>query len=170
MGSSLLLITLLASLGSLLQTSHSLDSDSLRMTQRTGRNNNAPDSLSTEVRLKTEAFLSKSSSGSMEGGRQDVYSTASQKLLNQTAVPKEPERADNEKQSGSGITLTTTPALSLHHSGPRDPEGADKANTSITGYTHSSVHIISEKPLSHITAEERPSHTSTVNDDFLDGR
>ncbi|TKS71814.1 Proline-rich transmembrane protein 3 [Collichthys lucidus] len=160
MGSSLLLITLLASLGSLLQTSGSLDSDSLRMTQRTGRNNNAPDSLSTEVRLKTEAFLS------VEGGRQDVSSTASQRLLNQTAVPKEPERAGNEKQSGSGITLTTTPALSLHHSGPRDPKGADKANTSITGYTHSSVHIISE---SHITAEERPSHTSTVNDDFLNG-
>ncbi|KAG8007786.1 Proline-rich transmembrane protein 3 [Nibea albiflora] len=137
------------------------------MAQRTGRNNNAPDSLSTEVRLKTEAFHSKSSSGSMEGGRQDVYSTASQKLFNQTAVPKEPERAGNEKRSGSGITLTTTPALSLHHSGPRD-QGADRANTSITGYTHSSVHIISEEALSHITAEERPNHTSMVNDDFLD--
>lgn len=166
MGLSLLLIMLLASLGNLLQSSHSLDYDSLRMT---GRNNNAPDSLSTEVRLKTEVFHSESSSGSMEGGRQDVYSTASQKLFSQTALPKEPERAGNEKQSGSGITLTTTPALSLHHSGPRD-QGADRANTSITGYTHSTVHIISEEALSHITAEERLSHISMVNDDFLDGR
>ncbi|XP_044069768.1 proline-rich transmembrane protein 3-like [Siniperca chuatsi] len=170
--SSLLFIVLtvyLSSLGSLIQTTHSLDnSDSVRMTRSTRRNNNnAPYSSASGV-----IFDSESRSDSVEGSGQSVDSMASQKL-NRTVIPKEPERAGNENRSGSGITLTTTPALTLHHSGAHD-QGADKANTSITGYIHSAVHIISEEALmegSHITTKEqlKESDTSTVNDDFLDG-
>lgn len=109
----------------------------------------------------------------MEGSGHDD-STASQKLINQNLIQKEPERASNENHSGSGITLTPTPTLTLHHSGSRD-RGADEANTSITGYTHSSVHIISDEALlegRHITTKEhlKETHTSIVNDDFLDGK
>lgn len=168
--SYLLLITLtasLCSLGSLIQTSHSLaNSGSVRMTRGTSRNNNAPDSLSSEV-----IFHSVDGSDSVEGSGQSVDSTATQKLINRAVISKEPERARSEKRSGPGIALTATPVLTLHHSEVHDL-GADRANTSITGSTHSGVHMISEEALSHRTAEGqlKPSHISTVNDDFLDGK
>ncbi|XP_035858510.1 uncharacterized protein LOC116041559 isoform X2 [Sander lucioperca] len=163
--SSLLFISLTVSLSSLgnLITSHSLDnSDPDRITRSTGRNNNAPDSLASEL-----IFHSESSSDSAEGRGQSVDSTASQILI----IPKETEQASNESRSGSGIPLTKTPALTLHHSGARD-QGADKADTSVTGYTHSSVHMISEEALlegSHTAEQLKKSHTSIVNDDFLHG-
>ncbi|XP_029287144.1 proline-rich transmembrane protein 3 [Cottoperca gobio] len=86
---------------------------------------------------------------------------------------KDSERVGNENHFGSGATLTTTPALTLHHSGAHD-QRADKVNTSITGYTPSSVHTIPEEALwegSHITTEEqlKESYTSIVNDDSLSG-
>ncbi|XP_076604965.1 proline-rich transmembrane protein 3 [Chaetodon auriga] len=167
--SSLLFVMLtvsLSSLGSLNQTSRSLDnSDSAKMTQSTGRNNNAPDSLSSEV-----IFHSAGSSDSLEGSGESVNSAATQKIINRAVIPKQPRQAGNEKRSGPGITLTTTPALSPHLSEDHD-QAADRANTSITGSTHSSVHMISEEALSHRTAEGqlKESHTSTVKDDFLDG-
>lgn len=157
--SSLLFITLtvsLSSLGSLIQTSHSLDnSDSARMTRSTVRNNNATDVLASEVIFHSE-------SDSVEGSGHSGGSTALQKPINRTV--------SGENRSGSGITLTATPALTRHHSGAHD-QGADKANSSVTRYIHSSVHIISEEALSHITTEEqlKESHTSIVNDGFLDG-
>ncbi|XP_051272330.1 proline-rich transmembrane protein 3-like [Dicentrarchus labrax] len=165
--SSLLFITLtvyLSSLGSLIQTSH-LPDNSVRMTRSTARNNNAPDSVATEV-----IFHPESSSDTVESSGQSVDSTASQKVINQTVIPKRPERAGTENRPGSGITLTTTPALTLQHSGGHGQE-ADRANSSITGYTHSSVHSISEEALSHITTEEqlKETHISIVNEDFLDG-
>lgn len=147
--SSFLLIVCLSSLGSLIQTLHSLDSsDSVRLAQGIGRNNNAPDSLYSEL-----IFHSVSSSDSVEGSGQSVDSKASR-------------RAGSEKRSGS-----TTPALTLHDSGAQG-QGADRANTSITGDTQSSVHIISEEALGHVTSEEqfKESHAFTVNDDFLDGK
>ncbi|XP_032369115.1 proline-rich transmembrane protein 3 isoform X1 [Etheostoma spectabile] len=153
-----------SSLGSLI-TSRSLDnSDSDQIIRSTGRNNNAPDSLASEL-----IFHSESSSDSVKDRRQSVDSTASQILI----IPKETEQASNESHSGSGIPLTKTPALTLHHSGTRE-QGADKANTSITGYIHSGVHMISEEALlegSHRTTEEqlKESHTSIVKDDFLHG-
>ncbi|GAA6215874.1 proline-rich transmembrane protein 3-like [Lates japonicus] len=164
MGSSSLLFTTLTVslllLGSLIQTSHSLDdSDSVQITRSTGRNNKAADSLVSEVILHD----------SEEGSGHYVDSTASQKLINKPVIPKESERASNESRSGPGITLTTTPARTQHHLQAHD-QGADKANTSITGHTH----IISEEAFlesSHVTAEEqlKESHTSTVNEDSLDG-
>lgn len=161
---SLLLITLTVYLSSLIQTSHSLDkSDSVRIPRRTSRHSSPAEVI----------FLSESSSDSVEGSGHSVDSTAWQKLIHRTVVLKKPERAGNENRSGSGITLTPTPALTLHHSGARDR--ADGANASITGHTHSSVHIISEKaPLegSHIATEEQlqESRLSIVNDDFLGGK
>ncbi|XP_056245812.1 proline-rich transmembrane protein 3-like [Seriola aureovittata] len=165
--SSLFFVTLsLFSLGCLIQTSHSLDnSDSVRVTRSTDRNSNATDSLAGEV-----IFHSESSSDSVEGSGHNVDSVTSQKLINKT---KEHEPASNENHSGSGKTLTTTLELILHHLQAHD-QGADKANTSITGHTHSSVHIVSEEAFSegsHITSEEqfKESHTSIVNDESLDG-
>ncbi|XP_074491733.1 proline-rich transmembrane protein 3 [Sebastes fasciatus] len=140
--SSLLFITLsLSSLGSLIQISHSLD-NSVRITRSAG----------SEL-----MFYSEGSSDSVEGSGLSVDSTASQTLV----FPKKSERAGNENHSESGITLTTTPALTLHHS-------ADKANTSTTGYTHSRVYMISEEEGSHVMTEEhlKESHTSKVNEDF----
>lgn len=97
----------------------------------------------------------------MEGSGHSGGSAASQKPIDRTV----------SRGNRSGVTLTTTPALTLHHSGAHD-QGADKANTSITGYTHSSVHIISEEALSHIITEEqlKESHTLIVNDGSLDGK
>lgn len=129
MVSFLLFITLtvpLSSLGRLIQNSHSLDnSDSVRKTRSTGKSDSAPDSLSSEV-----IFHSESSRDSLEGSGQSADSvdrTASQTLINRTVIPKEPEPAGNEKHSGSGISLTTTPALSLHQSGAHD-QVADRSN------------------------------------------
>ncbi|XP_038552708.1 uncharacterized protein LOC119886201 [Micropterus salmoides] len=163
--SSLLVIVLSLSvkLGSLIQTSHSLgNSDSVRITRSTHRHSDDPYSLASGVIVHSESH-----SESVEGSGHNVDSTASQKLINQTVMSKKPDRAGNENRSGSGITLTTTPAPTLHHSGAHD-QGADEANT---GYTHSGV---SEEALlegSHITTKEqlKESHASTVNDGFLDG-
>nr|XP_046241220.1 uncharacterized protein LOC124057127 [Scatophagus argus] len=162
MGSPLRFIMLtmtLSSLGSLIQTTQSLDNyDSVRTTRRTAKNNTAPDRFSSEA-----VFHSESSSDSLEGS--GVDGTASQKLIYPTVIPEEPKRAANKRLSGSGITLTTTPALTLHQS------EAHRPNASITGYAHSSVHIISEEALSRIATEEqlKESHKSIVNNDFLDG-
>lgn len=64
--------------------------------------------------------------------------------------------------------------LALHQLRAHD-RGADKANISKTGHTHSSVHIISEETSlggSHMTTEEqlKDSHTSIVKDDSQDGK
>lgn len=166
--SSLLSITLtmsFLSLGSLIQTSHLLDnSDSVRMTQSTDRNINAMDSLRREV-----IFHSVRASDSAEGSGDTVHNRTSQ--INKTVIPKESEQASTENRSG--VTLTTTPALTLHHLQAHDQE-ADKGDTSIKGHAQSSVHLISEEALlegSHTTTEQqiKESHTSTLNDDFLSG-
>ncbi|KAI3370083.1 hypothetical protein L3Q82_024867, partial [Scortum barcoo] len=151
--SSLLFIALTVSLSSLIQTSHSLDnSDSVRMT-RSARRNNASDGLAGELIFQSE-------SDSVEGSGHSGGSTTSHKPISRPV--------SDENSSGSGITLTTKPALTLHHSGAHEQE-AYKANTSITGYTHSSAHIILEEALSRIRTETKESHTSIVNDGFLDG-
>ncbi|XP_078028533.1 proline-rich transmembrane protein 3 [Epinephelus lanceolatus] len=159
--SSLLFITLtmsLSSLGNLIQTPHSLHhSDSVRITRGTGRDNKAPDSLASGLILHSQ-----SSGDSVEGSGQSVESTASQTLI----IPKKSERVGSENRSGSGITLTTTPALTPHHSRAQGRE-TDKANMSITGFTHSSVHMISEEALldgSHVMTEEqlKKNHTSIM--------
>ncbi|XP_071349867.1 proline-rich transmembrane protein 3-like [Trachinotus anak] len=168
--SSFLFITVsLFSLGTLIQTSHSLDNtDSVRVTRSTGGNNNATDSFAGEV-----IFHSESSNKSVEGSGLYVDSTTPQKLINNTAISKEPEQASNKNHSGPERTLTATLVLTLQHLLAHD-QGADKANTSSTGDTHSGVHIISEEAFSegsNITTEEqfKDSRTSTVNDDPLDG-
>lgn len=162
--STLLFITLTVSfstLWSLIQTSQALDnSDSIRMTRSTGRSNNATDILYSER------------SDSVEGSGDTVDSMISQKILNQTVLTKEPERADNENHSRFRVTLATS-EFSLPHLGAHD-QGADKAQASSKGHAHSSVHIISEEALlegSHITTEEqlKESHTTIVNDDFVTG-
>lgn len=96
MVSSLLIIILtvpLSSLGSLIQTSHSLDnSEFARKTRSTGRNKNVPDSLFSEA-----TFNSENGSDSLEGSGQTVEATASHTLIKHTfhVTPKEPEPAGN---------------------------------------------------------------------------
>ncbi|XP_026202832.1 uncharacterized protein LOC113153424 [Anabas testudineus] len=148
-----------SSLGSLIQTSHSLDnSDSVR------RNANSTDNLSKDI-----IFHSVSGSDSAEGSGHSVDSRTSQ--INKTVIQKDSEQASIENSSESGVTLTTTAALTPYHLQAHDQK-ADEANTSITGHTHSSVHLISEEALldgSHITTEEQlqESQTSIVNDVLL---
>ena len=129
-------------LESLVQTSHLLDSsDSFQITRSTGRNNNATDSLAYK-----ENFLSESSSESVEGSGYDAGSATLQKLISKTVIPKEHERASNENSSGSGITLTKTPALTLHNLHSAHDRGDDESNTG-TG-TPPRAHIILEEALS----------------------
>lgn len=163
--SSLLFVTIamsFSSLGSLIQTSHSLDnSDSVR------RNANSTDNLSKDI-----IFHSVSGSDSAEGSGHSVDSRTSQ--INKTVIQKDSEQASIENSSESGVTLTTTAALTPYHLQAHDQK-ADEANTSITGHTHSSVHLISEEALldgSHITTEEQlqESQTSIVNDVLLNGK
>ncbi|XP_022049696.2 proline-rich transmembrane protein 3-like [Acanthochromis polyacanthus] len=162
--SSLLFVTLtisLSSLTSLIQTSHSLNSAQINKSTR--RNNSGLDIPASEV-----IFHSKSSE---EGSGHSSDTTASQELTNKTIIPEKPERVSNENPSESGITLTTRPAPILHHSGSHERE-ADKANSSVTGYSHSSEHRLSEEALldsSHITSEEQLKTSPGVNDDSLIG-
>lgn len=104
----------------------------------------------------------------VEGSGAHISST--QRLIQRTVTPKEPQRASHEKRPGPGITLTTTPARTLNHSEARH-QGADRANISITGYTHPGVHIISEEVVSRVTAEGelKESLTSIANRHFMDG-
>lgn len=168
--SSLLFITLtmsFSSLGSLIQTSHLVDnSDSVQITQNADRNINATDSFSSVI------FHSVSGSEAAEGSGHSVVSRTSK--INNTVIPKESERASTVNSPESGVTLTTTPDRTLYHLKAHDQK-ADEANTSITGHTHSGVHLISGEALlegSHITTEQqlKEGQTSTVNDVFLNGK
>nr|XP_008280933.1 PREDICTED: uncharacterized protein LOC103357943 [Stegastes partitus] len=133
------------------------------MTESSGRNNSGLDIPASEVIFHSES--------SEEGSGHGADTAAAQGLVNKTITPEEPERASSENPSGSGITLTTRPGPTLHHSGAHE-QGADKANSSITGYSHSSVHRLSEEALlddGHITNEEQLKKSPRVNDDSLSG-
>ncbi|XP_068998813.1 proline-rich transmembrane protein 3-like [Embiotoca jacksoni] len=161
--SSLLFITLtvtLSSVGSLIQTSHSLDaSGSVQVTRSTDINSRALDSLASEVIFNSES--------SVEGNGHHDGSAASQQISHTTVLPTEPDRVSNKKHSGSEITLTTRLALTPHPPGTHD-QGAEKADTSITGHTHSSAEgSLLEGSQITTEAQLKESHTSRVNDDFL---
>ncbi|KAK2862096.1 hypothetical protein Q5P01_001629 [Channa striata] len=167
--SSLLFITFTVSflsLGSLIQTPHLLDnSDSVRTTRSTSRNNRA-DSLARAV-----FYHSVRSSDSVEGSGHGVASRTSQRLINEIVIPNMPERTETESSSGSEVLLTTSPAYTLYHLQPRDQD-ADKANTSIIGHTHSRVNLMSEDALfksSHITTEEQLKDNQTSIVKVFDG-
>ncbi|XP_034441937.1 proline-rich transmembrane protein 3-like isoform X1 [Hippoglossus hippoglossus] len=159
-GSTVLFITLIVclfSIGSLIQTSHSLDnSDSVQINRSTDRNNNA--------------FIM--ASDSVEGNGHNVDSAASRQL-NITHIPVGHEGASDGNQPWLGITLTRALELSLPHLRAQD-RGADKAYTSITAPAHPSVHVISESAFlegRHMTAEEqfKDTRASRGKDDSLDG-
>ncbi len=63
------------------------------------------------------------------------------------------------------------PALTLHHP-EADSQEANKADTPVRGYTHSSVHIIPAEALGHTAAEKplKESHTSRIDHDYLNGK
>ncbi|KAF3689880.1 Proline-rich transmembrane protein 3 Precursor [Channa argus] len=118
-------------------------------------------------------FHSISSSDSVEGSGHGFGSRKSQRLTNDTVIPKKPEREETENTSASKFLLTTSPANTPHHLQPRDQE-AEKANTSIIGDTDSSGNIMTEDALfksTHITTEEQPndSQTPIVNVKVFDG-
>lgn len=152
----IILTVSLSSLGSLIQSSHSLsNSGSVLITQSGARNNSSLDSLAREVIFQSEspAEASGHSVGSVPSQRQ---------LINQAPIPP-----SNQKHSGPGIPVDSEPTL--HHSGLQD-QGADKDTASITGYTHPSVPVISEGALldgSHRAAKRlKESRTSVVKHEF----
>lgn len=159
---SLLLFTLtlsLSSLGSISQTSHSLDgSVYVQTTHSTDRDNNDLDTMSD----------------SMEGSGYTGDGLAL-KLIDQAVISEEPAQVSNDSPSGPGITLTRSLAFSHHHLGAAADPGTDKANASVTGYAHSRKHIISEGAQfegNQLTAEEelRKSQLSKDHEDFLNGK
>ena len=151
-------IVCLVSLGSLIQTSHSLDnSDSVQINRSTDRNNNA--------------FIV--ASDSVEGNGHNV-DKATSRQFNITNIPVGHEGASDGNHPWPGITSTRALELSLHHLRAQD-RGADKAYTSITAAAHPSVHVISESAFlegRRMTAEEQFKETraSRGKDDSLDGK
>lgn len=82
----------LFTLGSLTQTSHSVDHWlTPQVSLGKGRRSNIQDSLSSEV-----IFLSERRHGSLEGSGQTVDSSALQTHVNRKVVPKEPRPAGNQ--------------------------------------------------------------------------
>ncbi|KAM4740646.1 proline-rich transmembrane protein 3 [Anableps anableps] len=139
--SSCLIVALTASLcspGSLTQTLHSLAaSDVVEVSQSTGGNNGRLKNVASKDTFRSESFA--------EGSGHTADSLTVLELSNKTAIRKEPERVSNENHSGTGITLTTRPALSVYSSGAHN-QGADKTKDSITGYAHPTV-ISEDVPL-----------------------
>ncbi|XP_036007118.1 proline-rich transmembrane protein 3-like [Fundulus heteroclitus] len=91
----------------------------------------------TQTKFGSESFL--------EGSGLTAESTTVLELSNETAIRKESKRGGNENLSGTEITLSTRPALSVYSSGAHN-QGADKAKDSVTGHARSTV-ISKDVPL-----------------------
>ncbi|XP_027857743.1 proline-rich transmembrane protein 3 [Xiphophorus couchianus] len=122
----------LCSLGSLTQTLDSVaPSDTVEIPQSAGGNTDRLKNVAGRDTFGSESLV--------EGSGQTADILTLLELSNEeTAVRKESERLRNANHSGTGITLTTRPALSVYSSGAHN-QGADKTKGSVTGSERSTV-------------------------------
>lgn len=122
----------LCSLGSLTQTLDSVAaSDTVAIPLSTGGNTDRLKNVAGRDAFGSESLV--------EGSGQTADILTLLELSNEeTAVQKESERPRNENHSGTGITLSTRPALSVYSSGAHN-QGADKSKDSVAGSERSTV-------------------------------